>query len=199
MHVRFPASGRRPSSTRCGHSRMFEIRSSTCIAGCERMRAAITLGATLSAAVALLPAVASAAVPDLEKQLAGSWRVVQVVVGPGDVQALTANDPAYMGVRLSILAEFLSWDKPGRRDLDLDDRCQQPVVSEKPISGDVVLQKYFGGPVRFPPSRTARSLSLSCNSTSQFGPERPMPLLLLKDGRIALPWYDNGLLVLRRE
>lgn len=41
--------------------------------------------------------------------LAGSWEVVAVHVKPGDVQALSANDPADMGAILVISRDRLSW------------------------------------------------------------------------------------------
>ncbi|RYY17540.1 MAG: hypothetical protein EON55_01930 [Alphaproteobacteria bacterium] len=41
--------------------------------------------------------------------LAGSWEVKAVHVRPGDVQALSANDPADMGAILNISRDRLAW------------------------------------------------------------------------------------------
>lgn len=128
-----------------------------------------------SAAVLLLaasiPAVCraqSASVTDIS----GTWKVVAVEVVPNRVQALSENDPAYMGAILDISAQRVAWRAADRDPrATLSDLCTAP---------------------RLLPDGT-----IHCVAGSFFGP--PGAKLAIADGRLRLDWYDGGRLILRRQ
>lgn len=58
--------------------------------------------------------------------LVGSWRVNAVQVVPGSVQAITPDDPAYMGAVLTIAPDRLAW-RPHAGGT-LSDICEGPTL-----------------------------------------------------------------------
>ena len=160
------------------------------------MRAFSTAAAAFCVALTAL-GVQAAARP-LSPDLTGTWEVVQLMVGPGEVQALAENDPSYIGARLRVGPSAWTWDRRGRTAETLKDRCDSPTITRAERHAPRLLADYFNGPIALPRAGNGQAFSLACNKASAFGPRRPMPLIILPGGRIALPWYDNGLLVLRR-
>ena len=149
--------------------------------------------------LALAAATSAAAAPQHRlPDLVGTWEIVQVVVGPGDVQALVENDPSYLGTKLRISRQNWAWDRSSSREESLKDQCDDWSASKLSKSPSKLLSDYFDGPIVLSGVKFGQSASLTCAGKSAFGPDKPMPLVVMRNGRIALPWYDNGLLVLRR-
>ena len=104
--------------------------------------------------------------------ISGTWKVVAVEVVPNRVQALSENDPAYIGAILDISARRVAW-----RAADRDPRATLFDVCTAP---------------RLLPDGT-----IHCAAASFFGP--PGAELAIADGRLRLDWYDGGRLILQRQ
>lgn len=151
---------------------------------------AIALGATAIAA----PASSRAAPPaQTARQLYGHWQVVGVAVSDNGVQALSTNDPSYMGRRLTFTAAHLSWDKPKHGATEAP--CNQPTIRPVPRDNDPDARatvRRIGGPA-------LRAFAVSCIAGSWGPAEGTSPTLLaMPDGTIEMWWFDGGLLKLRR-
>lgn len=73
--------------------------------------------------------------------LAGSWKVAAVKVKPGDVQALSENDPSDMGAVLDISRDRLAW-RP-REEGNFSDVCNGPRLT---LDGQVSCRDGQFGP-----------------------------------------------------
>lgn len=115
------------------------------------------LGAGLSCASPMLASPASAMPHGAIgiRSLTGAWRVVAVRVAPSPVQALSENDPSYMGAVLDVTPAELSWRQPYKVS-SLSYRCDRPRLERGTLScrtGDF-------GPPGSHLKRTGRRLSL---------------------------------------
>jgi uncharacterized protein YecT (DUF1311 family) len=110
------------------------------------------------------------------------------------VQALLDDDASYVGANLAITDAALQWDPAGRTGT-LNDRCEGPSITPVNKPANEVLVGYFEAPIKVPEADDALAYSIHCRAGS-FGPGDGSPLLSLSEHRIALPWYDNGLLIL---
>lgn len=100
--------------------------------------------------------------------ISGAWKVIAVELRGGPVQALTINDPIYMGAVLDVSAQRLAWRIHKGSEPYLSDVCLEPRLKHQ---------------------------SLHCAS-GDFGP--PGSTLAVYGRRIVLVWYDNANLVLER-
>lgn len=67
------------------------------------------------------------------RSLTGAWRVVAVRVAPSPVQALSENDPSYMGAVLDVAPAQLSWRQPYKVS-SLSYRCDRPGLERATLS-----------------------------------------------------------------
>jgi hypothetical protein len=120
----------------------------------------------------LIPAVCRAQSPSVTG-ISGTWKVVAVEVVPNRVQALSEDDPAYVGgAILDISAQRVALRATDRGPrATLSDLCTAP---------------------RLLPDGT-----IHCAAGSFFGP--PGAKLAIADGRLRLDWYDGGRLILQRQ
>jgi len=129
--------------------------------------------------------------PPSAQTLYGHWRIVGVTVPRDGVQALATDDPNYVGQRLTFTLTRLSWDRPN------------PSYGGTPCVAPVIRPARLG---RAPDERLGdlrgkivRSFSVGC-AAGAWGPVRPPApeIMTLRDGTIALWWFDGALLTLRR-
>ncbi|USW03716.1 hypothetical protein ACTACV_27335 [Pseudomonas syringae] len=147
---------------------------------------AATVSLSATAYAGNTPPVASAS------QLEGRWEVISATVGNGRIQSLSNDDPSLMGKRLSITATRLFWDHVQNAT---DAPCEKPSIKPTRRDNDADARatvRKAGGPA-------LSAFSVACESGS-WGPNKaPSPTILaMPDGSIAIWWFDNGLLRLRR-
>ncbi|MFC6792163.1 hypothetical protein ACFQE0_22835 [Methylobacterium komagatae] len=119
----------------------------------------------------------------------GHWRVAKVAVPDIGVQALADNDPSLMGKRLTFTSTRLAWDRT-------------------PSTGDVCEAPDFQPLERLPPDvqpelrklgmRQPVAYAVHCQS-GMWGPGRDPVIYRGAAGALALPWYDNAVMMLVRE
>lgn len=135
---------------------------------------------------------AAPAAPFAIEQIAGTWEVVGVQVAGGPIQALVANDPSYMGRRLSISPTRLAWAPKGSAR---GESCDTPTV----LVVDGGLDKALGDA---PPAemsaelRKAPAYVVACRE-KDWGPASGAMLAYPQPGQLVLTWYDNAVLLLR--
>lgn len=151
------------------------------------MRAFFLATAALAASCA---AVAVAQPKDATMGFAGHWRVTGVAVSDDSVQALSDNDPSFMGKRLTVSSSRLAWDKP----TVTHDSCVNPRFTRlgTPAPAELRAQLRKLGLPR------PTSFSIRCQSGS-WGPGDGGMIFRGAGGVFAMPWYDGGLLKLARQ
>ncbi len=133
----------------------------------------------------MLPAMAGEPV----SAFTGYWRVARVAVPDAGVQALADDDPSLMGKRLTFTSMRLAWDRA-------------------PMTGDVCTGPSFEPLERLPPDlqpgfrklgmRRPVAYAVHCQSGT-WGPGRDPIIYRGAAGALALPWYDNAMMMLVRE
>ena len=119
--------------------------------------------------------------------LIGTWRVSAVAVNSDGMQALQIDDPQFMGAVVQFGADKIVWLKgtPSRRIDPAADNCEgaprlTPAIARNP---ETIFQVDGG-------------FNVVCGGYG-WGPGaviRPAD-----DGTVALYWYDNGVLTLKRD
>ena len=123
--------------------------------------------------------------------LYGRWRIIGVAVPRDGVQALATNDPNYVGQRLTFTHARLSWDTPNPSYGGTP--CVAPAI--RPVrpgrGGDERIAKIRG--------QIVGAFAVGCKGGA-WGPAAPPApeIMALRDGTIALWWFDGALLTLRR-
>ena len=132
------------------------IRRLACAAALLCLCACGPAGGGASARPAPRPAASPAPATGLAA-LAGDWQVGAVHVDPDGVQALSENDPAYMGAVLAISPGRLSW-RPHPAGGTLSDVCDGPDLS---ADGAVHCRSGAFGPPGAKLAKTAGGLTLT--------------------------------------
>ncbi len=131
--------------------------------------------------------------------LQGEWVVARQTVVGGGVQAYGDDDPSVVGGRLRLSATDASWT--GSKALT--GTCNE-VYFDGEANGAALTaaREELGAPLRGvgASERGLRELQFLCmGESSDWGPsEELLNLLVLNDGRLAMRWFDNLLLVLER-
>lgn len=130
--------------------------------------------------------------------LAGRWQVVGVAVGPG-VQALVADDPAYMGRTLAIGPGLLAWEDGAAGHATTGDRCEDPVTARQSGPAAAAYRQRFAAQLARFGLRHPDPHAIECDR-GQWGPEAAGGAILFPAprGRLAMSWYDGALLLLDR-
>jgi hypothetical protein len=131
--------------------------------------------------------------------LAGRWKVVRVAVGDG-VQALVANDPAYMGRSVDIGRERLAWVDAagGQPGATVSDVCDGPVTARQSGAAAQDYDRQFGAQLATLKIADPDPHAVECND-GQWGPEAAGGAILFPAGDgIAMSWYDGAMLLLER-
>lgn len=126
--------------------------------------------------IALSLAALLGAGPALAEQVSalGTWTVAAVETDPSmPVTAVGDNDPAYMGAKLTISRGAIRWDTAATNGQGTYDACPSP---------------------RFAPF--AKGVVVTCGG-QPWGPDAT--LVPASGGEIRLPWFDGGILVLKRD
>ncbi|MCI4592606.1 hypothetical protein MOK15_21350 [Sphingobium sp. BYY-5] len=133
--------------------------------------------------------------------LAGRWKVTGVVVG-GGVQALIANDPAYMGQLLDIGPDRLAWANagPDQKGATLSDRCDGPVTARQSGAAAQDYDRQFAAQLSDLKISHPDPHAVECD-TGQWGPNAAGGAVLFPagEGRIAMSWYDGAVLLIERQ
>lgn len=132
--------------------------------------------------------------------LHGTWRVAaQSTVGDG-VQAYADNDPALLGAELTITADRAAW--AGTTE-PLTGACQDAFFDSEASGAELgSTREELASPLKRVGASVegARLVRFLCmGEASNWGPtEEQLDLLLLRDGRVAVRYFDNLLLVLEK-
>jgi hypothetical protein len=131
--------------------------------------------------------------------LAGRWRVTRLAVGDG-VQALAADDPAYVGQRLVLGTDRFAWATPRASGATLSDVCDGPALAPLPEPGAGAEQRQHATALARLGVTKADALAVECDRGT-WGPEAAGGAILFPagDDRLAMSWYDGGMLLLVRE
>lgn len=152
---------------------------------------AATVLATTCIAPAWSQAIPPPASPFEIAQIVGAWQVVGVQVAGGPIQALVANDPSYLGRRLSISPTRFAWAPRGSAR---GESCDTPSVQALGSSLDNALGDE-------PPRemsaalRSAPAFTVACQE-KDWGPTSGAVLAYPGEGQLVLTWYDNAVLLL---
>lgn len=116
------------------------------------------------------------AAPALAGQVSalGTWTVAAVETDPSmPVTGVGDDDPAYMGAKLTISRDAIRWDTTATNGQGAYDACLSP---------------------RFAPF--AKGIVVTCGG-QPWGAEAT--LVPVSSGEIRLPWFDGGILILKRD
>lgn len=133
--------------------------------------------------------------------LQGEWRVVAQTVSGDGVQAYSDNDPALIGARLSISDNGASWAGTAS---PLTGACEEAYFDGE-TGGAALAAARDGHAASFRRVGVAvdgmRDLHFLCTGErSNWGPSgEELRVMLLGDGRLVVPWFDNLLLILARD
>lgn len=133
--------------------------------------------------------------------MAGRWTVTAVAVGQSGVQALTKDDPAYMGQILEIDADYLAWSGgPGSSTATLSDRCNGPVTARQAGAAAQDYDRQFAIQLAAFGVTHPDPHAVECDS-GQWGPEASGGAILFPASgrRIAMSWYDGAMLLLEQQ
>lgn len=136
-------------------------------------------------------------IPDI---LQGEWRVAAQTVAGDGVQAYGDNDPALIGARLLITADGASW---AGTEGPLTGTCEDAYFDGETGGAALgAMRDEYAAPLRRVGAAAdgMRDLRFLCmGENSNWGPsEEELRVMLLADGRLLIPYFDNLLLVLDR-
>lgn len=126
--------------------------------------------------IALSLAALLGAGPALAEQVSalGTWTVAAVETDPSmPITGVGVNDPAYMGAKLTIARDAIRWNTAAANGQGTYDACPAP---------------------RF--AAAATGVVVTCGG-QPWGPDAT--LVPVASGELRLPWYDGGILVLKRD
>jgi hypothetical protein len=129
--------------------------------------------------------------------LKGRWRVAAVAVGDG-VQALSTDDPAYMGRMIDVGPERLAWAAASTNpSASSSDICNGPVTARQTGAAARDYDQQFA--VQLARLKVAHPdpHAVECDS-GEWGPQAAGGAIFFPAGdhRVAMSWYDGAMLLL---
>ncbi|MEM8826536.1 MAG: hypothetical protein AAGD40_06385 [Pseudomonadota bacterium] len=146
------------------------------------------------------------------ERLSGRWQVVDVAVRSATVQALTADDPAYLGKQMIVERDHIRWAGDANGEADgsasgavLDDDCLRPgFAPQMGPAARAYLDRYDVELADLVANsdgafEIGAAHALECDD-GQWGPAAAGGAIFfpLTRDRFAMTWYDGAVLELRR-
>lgn len=181
------------------HSLSIIALASGLLAGCGRDPAPAAAPQAVVASPAPAPANPAPTAKPLPSNLAsiaGTWEVDGVAPQPDGVQAYAEDDPRYLGRRITIAADALSWAKGPAGEASTDERCAGPAIQRDADAAHRSFVAQHRGQIDALGMAADATYEVACLDGGEWGPEGAM--IADKDGRIAFVWYDSIILRFRR-